>query len=271
MKTIHIILSIILILTVLFLLVTCTTGFKKIIDMKVLDVEYVRHQFFIVPDIGIDENTLLLYKTTTGTADVVVDGKIFTLLNNGSDYTFDNTRARIYLLNALLSSEELIVYYEKVGLSVGDVTLGQNAIIDTSGNRDDFNNVNYPEYFTGSSTYLYLQKKNFNSYWELRNGYFLDEYEGEALFNVNIELLATANNEINGNYDDLLDQYEVNTNAEVIFFNFEDLVGFYPRPFPGPEPYPVYNPFDPANLIYGGLGDPLPENSINTIRIQYEY
>jgi hypothetical protein len=247
------------------------TGSRNSIDFAALDMQYVRRQFFLIPDTGIDESTLLVYKTATGSVDATVDGKDFVLLTRGRDYTFDNARGRVYLLNALLSDEELIVYYEKNGVSVGDITLGQDAIIDASGARDNFNSTDYPEYFDGSTTYLYLQKNNFNSYWELKNGYFLDEYEGETLFDVSVELRATANKGINSNYDSLLDQFEVDTSTGVLFFNFQDTVGFYPRPFPGPEPYPAYNPFDPLNPVYGGLGDPLPENSVNTLHISYSY
>ena len=126
------------------------TGSRNSIDFAALDVEYVRRQFFIIPDIGIDEDTLELYKTATGSVDLKVDDeKKFALLTRGRDYTFDNTRGRIYLLNALLSDEELIVYYQKSGESVGDITLGQDAIIDASGARDDFNSMDpdYLEYF----------------------------------------------------------------------------------------------------------------------------
>jgi hypothetical protein len=253
------------------------SGSRNSIEFDALDVEYVRGQFFFIPvadngeDAGIDEDTLELYKTATGSVDVKdVDEKDFALLTRGRDYTFDNTRGRIYLLNALSSSEELIVNYKKGGDRVGVRTF-MNAIIDSSGNRDNFNSSAYSEYFDGSATYLYLRKNNFNSYWELKNGYFLDEYEGETLFNVNVELRTTVNKGLNSNYDDILDLYEIDTNVGAIFFNFEDSVGFYPRPFPGPEPYPTYNPFDTLNPIYGGVGDPLPENSVNTLHISYSY
>jgi hypothetical protein len=263
------------------------SGSRNDVAFAALDMEYVRNQFFIIPDIGIDEDTLELYKTATGSVDAEdVDGKKFALLTRGRDYTFDNTRGRIYLMNALLRDEELIVYYKKGVDEVGAGTLGQNAIINASGNRENFNSSTYSLYFDGSATYLYLQKNNFNSYWELKNAYFLDEYEGEALFNVNIELRATANKGLNSNYDDLLNQFEVDTGAGVIFFNFkdpsfEDPYGFYPRSFPGLEPYDpaaapyapgdLRNPYDPINPIYGGVGDPLPEDSINTLHISYSY
>ena len=249
-------------------------GSRNSIEYAVLDVEHVRRQLFFIPDTGIDEGSLVLYKTATGSVDATVDGKSFVLLTRGRDYTFDNTRGRIYLLNALLSSDELIVYYEKGGAPVGDLSLGRDAIIDSSGNRDDFDDANYPQYFDTDLKdlkYLYLKKNNFNSYWELRNAYFLDEYEGETLFNVRVQLRATANQGVNSNYDALLPRYEIDTNLGVIFFNFEDVYGFYPRPFPGPEPYPIDNPFDPNNPIYGGVGDPLIEDSINTLVISYSY
>jgi hypothetical protein len=254
------------------------TGSRNNVEFSVLDVEQVRRQLFFLPDTGINEATLRLYRTATGSSDVAVDGKNFVLLSRGRDFSFDNTRGRIYLLDSLLSSQELIVVYEKGGVGVGDPTLGLNAIIDPSGNRDNFNQTDYSQYFDVTGTYLYLQKKKFNSYWELRNAYFLEEYEGETLFNVKVDLRYTANQGLNSSYDSLLPRNEIDTNLGVIFFNFEDSVGFYPRPFPGVDPFsPPYTPPDPdspfdfTNPIYGGVGDPLIEDSINTLVISYDY
>jgi hypothetical protein len=239
----------------------------------VRDVEHVRRQFFFLPDVAVDEASLRLYKTATGPSDIEIDGEDFVLLSRGRDYSFDNTRGRLYLLGFLSSSQELLVFYEKGGVPVGDPTLGRDSIINDTGDRDDFDTTSYPDYFVteGSTTYLYLQKENFNSYWELRNGYYLDEYQGETLFNVNVELRYTTNNGINDNYNSLLPKYEIDTSLGVVFFNFEDSVGFYPRPFPGSEPYPTLNPFASDNPIYGGVGDPLLEDSINTLVVSYSY
>jgi hypothetical protein len=247
------------------------SGSRDDVEFDVLDVEYLRRQLFLIPDTGIDESTLVVYRTATGSVDEEIDGKRFVQLSRGRDYAFDNTRGRIYLLNALQSDQELVVFYEKGGAAVGDLPLGQNAIINESGIRTDFNKGAFSDYFDASSTYLYLLKNNLNSYWELRNAYFLDEYEGESLFNIDVELLLTANQGVNDNYNGLLQNYEIDTNLGVIFFNFEDTVGFYPRPFPGLNPYPIENPFSPSNPIYGGLGDPSAENSINTLVISYSY
>jgi hypothetical protein len=257
------------------------SGSRNNVEFSVRDVEHVRRQFFFLPDTGIDESSLLLYKTATGPSDAKIDGKDFVLLSRGRDYSFDNIRGRVYLLESLSRSQELVVFYEKGGNPVGGSSLGADAIIDIDGERVNFRSgdfTDFASYFDATSTYLYLQKNNFNSYWELRNGYFLDEYQGETLFNVNVELLYTTNKGINDNYSSLLPRFEIDTNVGVIFFNFEDSVGFYPRPFPGVSPFsPPYtppdpaNPFDSVNPIYGGVGDPLIEDSINTLVISYSY
>jgi hypothetical protein len=256
-------------------------GYRNSMDMRVLDVDYVRGRYFLLPDTDIDEQSLLLFVSSDILSDAVIDGKNFTLLRRGIDYTFDNTSGIIYLDSTLGINEELVTYYEKNAAPVGDGSLGQDAIIDDTGARDDFNVTDYPDYFDGSGTYLYLKKNAFNSYWEMRNAYYLEDFEGSSLYNVEIELLYTVNEGINDNYESLLSRYRIDTERGVVLFNFEDTTGFYPRPFPGEEPYDPAaapyppldprNPFNPENPIYGGINYPTSESSINTIRIQYEY
>ncbi|HEB31305.1 MAG TPA: hypothetical protein ENI15_10585, partial [Spirochaetes bacterium] len=245
-------------------------GQRKSVDMKVADVDYAKGQYFFLPDIDIDESTLLLYKSTTGAGDITVDvDKNFTLLGRGSNYDFDNTNGFIYLYDALDLVDELIVYYTDIAgtTAVGEGSpLGDLSIIDNTGARDDFDSVSYPEYFgidAFAKTYLYLKKSAFNSYWELKNIYYLDELEGDTVYGVNIELLYTVNSGINSNYESILNTYKIDTSRGFIAFNFTDTTGFYPRPFPGDDPFsPPYappdstNPFDLTNPIYGGLNNP---------------
>jgi len=255
------------------------TGSKNSVVMDALDVEYATGKFFFLPDTQIDTGSLELYRSTSSGEDIIVDGKKFRLMSRGIDYDFDNSNGRIYLNDALAYNEELIVYYEKNGTAVGDSSLGTQAIIDTGGVRKNFNSTDFPDfpdYFDAGGKYLYLKKNAFNSYWELKNGYLLEEYEGAVLYNIGIQLLYTSNKGVNDNYNDLLSQYEIDTDHGAIFFNFNDNSGaFYPRPFPGEYPYtdPVHalNPFAPDNPVYGGTAVPPPENSVNTIEISYSY
>ncbi|MFW6138401.1 MAG: hypothetical protein ACOC7U_04425, partial [Spirochaetota bacterium] len=255
-------------------------GHKKSVDMKALDVDYAKGRFFLLPDKDIDEDTLRLYRSSTAGYDRIIDGKKFRLLERGADYSFDNTTGKAYMNETLGQNQELSVYYEKGGDSVGSSSLGQDAIIDESGSRKDFNNTAFTSYFDDTNKYLYLKKKAFNSYWEMRNAYFLEELEGNPL-NVEIELLYTANSGINPNYQNLLDHYRIDGQRGAIFFQFEDDTGkFYPRPFPGEEPFELSsysgpsdpaNPFSPQNPIYGGISYPEPQDSINTLHITYTY
>jgi len=258
------------------------TGSKNSVVMDALDVEYATGKFFFLPDTQIDTGSLLLYRSTSSGEDITVDGKKFRLMSRGIDYDFDNSNGRIYLNDSLAYSEELIVYYKKNGAAVGDPSLGINAIIDTDGVRKNFNSTtfpHYPDYFDAGGKYLYLKKNAFNSYWELKNGYLLKEYEGAVLYNLDVQLLYTANKGVNDNYNGLLSQYEIDTGHGAIFFNFNDNSGaFYPRPFPGEYPYTdpsnTVNPFDPdnpANLVYGGVTTPPSQNSVNTIEVSYSY
>ena len=250
------------------------SGLKDSVRMEVLDTGYAANRFFFLPDTGIEEESLILYRSAAGSADAVIDGRTFRSLRRGDDYDFDNTTGWLYLTTSLNSGQELAVYYEKGGYPVGGPQLGQQAIID-GGVRTDFNSVAFPGYFDSTSTYLYLKKRGLNSYWELRNGYYLEDFQGQAIYDLDIELFFTSSIALNTNYDGLLSFYEVDTKRGVIFFIFTDTEGlFYPRPFPGEYPYTGVNPtdpFDPDNQVYGGVGGSLDVNSVNTLSLHYSY
>jgi hypothetical protein len=253
-------------------------GSNQLVESELLDVEYVKRRFFFVPDNEIDEDSLLLLRSSEVPADRSIDGKDFTLLVRGRDYTFDNSTGWIYLNRALYEEEELLVYYEKGGTSVGDAALGTLAIIGDDGVRTNFNS-GVPGYFSAvpANKYLYLSKQSFNSYWEIKSAYYLQEvYSGVYPEDVAVHLLSTATGEGNDNYDALLDSYILDSDHGALIFTFEDGSGFYPRPFPGELPFaPPYvppnpaNPFDPSNPIYGGTEDPEAEVSINRLEINY--
>jgi hypothetical protein len=264
-------------------------GFRKSVDLRLLDVEYARGRYFMLPDKLIDEGSLLLYATASQAADIVVGGKNFRLLTRGVDYDFDNTLGFLYLKEALALTADLIVYYTRGIDKVGDAALGLNAIIVNDGTRANFNKTDSrfdDEYFVIATeppfvgrTYLYLKKEAFNSYWELRNVYALSELEGQTVTDLTIELLYTENSGINDNYGGLLGNYTIDAARALIKFEFNDGTGrFYPRPFPGDQPFsPPYtppdadNPFDDTNPIYGGLNYPTADRSINTLHVQYSY
>ncbi|MBN2322368.1 MAG: hypothetical protein JXQ30_01440 [Spirochaetes bacterium] len=263
-------------------------GFRRNIDMRVLDTDYAKGRFFLFPDRGIDEQTLRLYRTAVSRYDIVVDDKKFVLLGRGTDYDFDDADGVVTMKTALGIGEELVVYYEKDGVPVGDGALGINAMIDhdgidPDGGRVDFNLWGFSEYFDSGGEYLYLMQTGFNSYWEMRNIYYLEELEGTSVHDVSIELQFTGGGGINGNYAGLLESYEINTTYGTIRFLFSDDSfnpggGFYSRPFPGTQPFSsTYTPpdptkpFDSSNPIYGGINYPLSENSVNTIHLTYSF
>ncbi|MBA7480818.1 hypothetical protein ES707_16280 [subsurface metagenome] len=258
-------------------------GSSQLVETELFDVEYVKRRFFFLPDSKIDEDSLLLFRSSDVAADRTIDGKEFTLLVRGRDYTLDNTTGWIYLNRALYDEEELLVYYEKGGSSVGSgLPLGDDAIIDDTGSRIDFTVLAFPDfpgYFgsDGSRSYLYLSKQSFNSYWEIKSAYYLEEvYSGVYPEEVAVHLLSTATGEVNDNYDTLLDSYILDSDHGALIFVFDDGSGFYPRPFPGELPFaPPYippnpaNPFDPINPIYGGTEDPEVDVSVNTLEVNY--
>ncbi len=255
-------------------------GNSQLVETELLDVGYVKRRFFFLPDSEVDEDSLLLFRSSEVAADRTIDGKDFTLLVRGRDYAFNNTTGWIYLNRALYGEEELAVYYEKSSSSVGSgLPLGEDAIIDDTGSRIDFNELAFPEYFgsDGGSSYLYLSKQSFNSYWEIKSAYYLAEiYSGVYPEEVAVHLLSTATGEDNDSYNTLIDSYILDPDHGALIFVFDDASGFYPRPFPGELPFaPPYippnpaNPFDPSNPIYGGTEDPEAEVSVNTLEITY--
>jgi hypothetical protein len=258
-------------------------GSSQLVETEALDVNYVKRRFYFLPDRDIDESSLLLYSSSEVPKDVVVDGKDFSLLVRGQDYSFDNSTGRIYLQHALYEEDELIVYYEQGGSAVGSgLPLGQQAIIDITGVRDDFSESGYGVYFgtDGGTSYLYLRKTGLDSYWEIKSAYSLAEVYGD-LFpqEVEVKILSTDTGVPNGNYDPLIDSYIVDADYGVLIFTFEDGTDFYPRPFPAEQPYDPAdapyavgdprNPFDPGHPIYDEAGGPDAEDSVNTLRISY--
>jgi len=86
-------------------------GNSQLVETELLDVGYVKRRFFFLPDSEVDEDSLLLFRSSEAAADRTIDGKDFTLLVRGGDYAFNNTTGWIYLNRALYGEEELAVYY----------------------------------------------------------------------------------------------------------------------------------------------------------------
>ena len=245
-------------------------GSRRVLESRMLDVEYVRGRFFLLPDANVNEPSLRVYRTTTGAPDRVIDGKPFALLVRQADYMLDNTAARLSLQRALAAGEELSVTYTKDGASVGAPSLGLQAIIDPSGLRAPFNTTTYPQYFDSGLSFLYLKKNGLNSYWDMRNAYALEDLAGgQAPADLRVSLFFTDTGAANENYSGLLDDYILDPVFSVLLFTFRDASGFYPRPFPGEFPFPTGNPFADDNPVYGGLGYPTTESSVNTLVFRY--
>ena len=278
-------------------------GGNQVVDTELLDVNYVKRRFFFLPDRDIDEYSLELYRSSEVPADLLISDpgppsadKYFALLIRGEDYRFDNTKGWIYLNHSLGEDEELLVFYND---GTNDVGEGSATIINENGERVGFNKTGFDEYFDEESdTYLYLAKEvvrdtdglitdSFNSYWEIKSAYTLAEvYSGQYPQQIGIDLYLTDTGEGNDNYDSLLDSddsYVVDSECGALIFTFNDGTDFYPRPFPGEQPYdpdpvpppPPYtnpdpqNPFYEGHPIYGSSDDPETEYSINTLEIRY--
>ncbi len=92
----------------------------------------------------------------------------------------------------------------------------------------------------GGTRWLFLKREGLNSYWELRNTFFLEDLEeGLVPEQVSVQVLRTATLAPNPAYDGLIDDFRVSLTDATISFEFSDGTGrFYPRPFPGEDPYP---------------------------------
>lgn len=251
-------------------------GTRQLVEMDLLDVDYVRARFFLLPDAGIDSASLRLVKSLS-TGELTIDGRRFTLLQAGIDYRLDNAAGQLWLKRSLGPSEELCVTYTKAGQPVGSSGLGANAIIDAAGARQAFTRSAFPAYFAppADGDWLFLRTQGLNSYWEMRNAFALDDLdEGRIPDQLSAQILRTATLAPNAAYAGLEDRLTAAPAAGVVFFTFADSVGLHPRPFPGEAPFapPITaanNPYDPANPIYGGLAPPPSSASLTTVRVRY--
>lgn len=251
-------------------------GARQLVEARILEVDYLKRRGYLLPDPGVDEASLQVLRSGREGAEVSVDGRRFTVLSPGVDFRLDNVAGRVLLTRALSQAEELAVYYERGGVAVGSPSLGSRAIVAESGVRADFSSAAFPEYFgsDGERTWLYLRREGVSSYWELKNLYAVEGLEGsEDPGPVALRIVLSASGLENGSYRDLVGRYSVDPTDGVVSFEPRDAWGFYPRPFPGARPFtdpdaPV-NPFAPDNPIYGGLGDPAPSASVNTLVFRF--
>jgi len=257
-------------------------GSRLSIEADLADVAYARARFFLLPDADIDAAGLKVAKSSP-TGPIIMDGsgRRYALLARGTDWQLDNAGARLTLTRSLASGEELLITYTKSGTRVGESIhpgMGDWAIIDETGVRADFATVAFPEYFDteGATRWLFLRKEGLSSYWELRNTFYLEDLEeGRVPEQVSVQILHTATLAPNPTYDDLVDDFRVSAAEGAISFEFTEAGRFYPRPFPGEEPFgtlpvtPQNNPFDPDNPIYGSSAYAPSDVSLTTARVRY--
>ena len=250
-------------------------GSRLSIEADFADVAYARARFFLLPDAGIDEAGLRVAKSSP-TGAIIVDGRRYELLARGTGWKLDNAGGRLTLTRSPASGEELLITYTKGGTRVGENThpgMGDLAIIDETGTRLDFDANAFPQYFgsEGATRWLFLKKDGLSSYWELRNTFYLEDLEeGRVPEQVSVRILRTGTLSPNPAYDDLVDDFRILPADGTISFEFADGSGrFYPRPFPGEQPYPAVNPFAHDNPIYGSSAYAPIDASLTTARIRY--
>lgn len=250
-------------------------GRREYIDISLADTGYARRRYYHLPDTDIDPGSVVLYRTAKS-GSTFIDGKTCRRLTENIDFTVNYPAGQIFLEQTLENSHDLFVYYTKGEIPVGDISLGLNGYIDSSGTRTNFSISAYPEQFgeSGGVYYLYLQKSASESYWQLSNGYYLPGVTGSnSPEGLGISLRNKSTNAVNTNYSSIIANSIIYYPHGVIFFCDEDAFGLNPRPFPGEFPFtwPVTpgNPFDPYNPVYGELGSRNPGGEFHYLDISY--
>lgn len=250
-------------------------GRREYINISPPDTGFIQRRYYHLPDTAIDPGSLELYKTSQSGA-YVIDGKSCRLLIENEDFTIDYQSGWIYLEQTLQKSNDLFAYYSKGGVSLGENTLGTSGYIEADGLRTDFNLDDYPDQFgeSGGVFYLYLQKAQSETYWQLDNAYYLPGVSTDnSPEGLGITLRSISTGTVNDNYSSITANIIVYNEHGAVFFYDEDASGFYPRPFPGEfqfsHPSTPDNPFNPLNPVYGELGSRSPYGEFHYLDISY--
>ncbi|HAK46139.1 MAG TPA: hypothetical protein DCO79_09525, partial [Spirochaeta sp.] len=243
------------------------SGSSEIIESSQSDKSYVKRKYYFLPDSGIDAAELKLFqKKSEGDENLITS---YSRLYPEKDYSFDSDKGWILLKSQLPSNTGLVVRYLINGNAAGDASLGINAIINSDGERKNFNKSTYPEYFRfiDEEEYLILHEEQLDSFWELKNAYYLPGSSGTSAEIKKAELINNLSGEENSSYQSILYNNFFYSADGVFFFIAEDETGFHPRPFPGNAPFinstTGDNPYSIQNPVYSGISG----NGIHSLNI----
>ena len=244
------------------------SGNREISELNLNDVDYVKRKYYFIPDSGVKISDLVLYIHYGEGPEALLAS--YVRLYPEKDFSYDEERGWILLNSGLSSGSSLIAAYSKKGDITGSPALGINAFINSDGQREDFNSSSHPEQFRNieDDLYLILQEKKINSFWELKNAYYIPGIRGNNSVEIkNISLYRTSDETENNNYTDVLANYIFNSKEGVFFFIAEDESGNHPRPFPGEYPFISSaigdNPYSAVNPVYSELA----ETGINSLKM----
>ncbi|MGC8870325.1 MAG: hypothetical protein ACP5PT_04460 [Brevinematia bacterium] len=180
-------------------------GTKRVNEITIKDIDYIKRKFFKLPDNSIDINSISLYISTSisGSPDVYIDGIPFRKMVQGSEYIFDNFRNEIELKNSIDRSTYLAVFYT--------YSNGQSMTISSNiyrGNGSD------------SKIYLYLFKPDLGySPYEIKNIYSLGSYDIDLSKSIEIKIYYTSDPNVLAPIQFSQNDYYIDPRKGLLIFN----------------------------------------------------
>ncbi|GEM_PF-5083059 len=122
-------------------------GKNQIEEERIGVKNYMKNRYFYLPDSEVEN--LRVYIADPAGNFLASDGKKYSLLDS-NEYVFSNSQGLLYFNNPL--DRRILLYYEKNGKPIGDVTIGKGGLPGTAANMFDFDKP--PIDFNWGITYL---------------------------------------------------------------------------------------------------------------------
>ncbi|MCX7821673.1 MAG: hypothetical protein N2258_08390 [Brevinematales bacterium] len=223
-------------------LIKTKKGYKKFVgsrqlqNTEIMDINYLKRKYIILPDNQIDNGSIELYISTSEAtkAEKIIDGKYFYKLINGKDFSINLNSGEIYLNNSIDRNIDLVINYTHHGGSPFSYNIDDHTGTDGEG-----------------KLYLYLWRNDFQFSRFFHNGYYqLSQRNFDPSYGFVITVVYTYNK----------------TQKAEFQFNQGDFF-LYPDTgiikFKNPTPFP-----DPSGKIYTNAS-PTPSDSTYTMQISF--
>ncbi|MGC8764992.1 MAG: hypothetical protein ACP5QT_03815 [Brevinematia bacterium] len=209
-------------------------GKRQLENIEIMDINYIKRKYVVLPDSQIDSGSLYLYISTSEAvrAEKIIDGNYFIRLVEGRDFTANYNSGEIFLSNTIDRNSSLLVSYTHHGGSV--FSTNSNDVLSQDGKyiyiwRSDFKFSRFFHY-----SYYQLPYKNFDPSY----GFF-------------ITVVYTYNKSQKADF-----QFSM---GDFIFYSDQGLIKFKSS-----TPFPDLN-----GKIYTNASDPTSQDSVYTMQISY--